>query len=181
MPASSMRRLRSVRLDEEADRGGDRGRAAAPLRVALATHDLRTMNAHFAGARNFAIYEVTAEEARFAEALRFDRPSAEDGVHGDVQEDRITPRADALAGCALLFVLAIGGPAAAKVVNRGIHPVKLAHPEPIDQVLDRVRGMLRTAPPPWLRKAMGGGRGPGFAAPGFAAPGFVDDDPAEED
>lgn len=124
------------------------------MRVAFATHDLRTLNAHFAGARNLAIYDVTADGARFLEAINFEDASNEDGVHADANEDRITPRVDALEGCALLFVLAIGGPAAAKVVNRRIHPVKLPQPQPIDEVLGRVQTMLKTAPPPWLRKAM---------------------------
>jgi nitrogen fixation protein NifX len=124
------------------------------MRIAFATHDLRTMDAHFGGARNFAIYAVSADDYHFVEAIRFDGSSNEDGVHADSNDDRITPRVDAIEGCALLFVLAIGGPAAAKVVNRRIHPVKLPHPEPIEQVLDRVQTMLKTAPPPWLRKAM---------------------------
>ncbi len=124
------------------------------MRIAFATHDLRTMDAHFGGARNFAIYSVSTEGYRFEEAIRFDGSSGENGVHADADDDRITPRVDAIEGCALLFVLAIGGPAAAKVVNRRIHPVKLPHPEPIDRVLERVQDMLRTSPPPWLRKAM---------------------------
>lgn len=127
------------------------------MRVAFATQDLRNMDAHFAGARNFAIYEVTADSSHFLEALRFDATSKEDGVHADTNDDRITPRADALEGCALLFVLAIGGPAAAKVVNRRIHPVKLPAPEPIEQVIGRLQTMLKTSPPPWLRKALGTG------------------------
>ena len=141
------------------------------MRVAFATHDLRTLNAHFAGARNLAIYDVTAEDARFLEAICFDEASNEDGIHADVNEDRITPRVDALEGCALLFVLAIGGPAAAKVVNRRIHPVKIPQPQPIDEVLGRVQTMLKTAPPPWLRKAM--------ARDGGKNLDFLDDD-AEE-
>lgn len=126
------------------------------MRIAFATHDLRNMDAHFGGARNFAIYSISTEGYRFEEAIRFDGSSGEDGVHADADDDRITPRVDAIEGCALLFVLAIGGPAAAKVVNRRIHPVKLAQPEPIEQVLERVQNMLKTSPPPWLRKALGG-------------------------
>ncbi len=126
------------------------------MRIAFATHDLKTMDAHFGGARNFAIYSVSTDGYRFEEAIRFDGSGQEDGVHADADDDRITPRVDAIEGCALLFILAIGGPAAAKVVNSRIHPVKLPHPEPIDQVLERVQTMLRTSPPPWLRKAMGG-------------------------
>jgi nitrogen fixation protein NifX len=125
------------------------------MRVAFATNDLHTLDAHFAGARNLAIYDVTAEGSRFLEAVRFEEASNEDGLHADIEKDRIAPRIGALEGCALLFVLAIGGPAAAKVVNHRIHPVKLPRPQPIDEVLLRVQSMLGTSPPPWLRKAMG--------------------------
>ncbi|MGZ8409171.1 MAG: nitrogen fixation protein NifX [Hyphomicrobium sp.] len=124
------------------------------MRIAFATQDLSTMDAHFAGARNLAIYDVGPDGYRFLEAVRFDQTSTEDGVHVDKGEDRITSRLDALEGCALLFVLAIGGPAAAKVVNRKIHPVKLPRPEPISQILERLQTMLRGTPPPWLRKAV---------------------------
>ena len=124
------------------------------MKIAFATHDLKTVDAHFAGARNFAIYDISAEGSRFAEAIAFANVSGEDGVHADPDEDRITPRADALKGCAILFLLAIGGPAAAKVVSRKIHPVKLQGPEPIDQILQRMQTMLAGTPPPWLRKAM---------------------------
>lgn len=153
MPTSSPRKLRVVApaTNETTPAKG------TSMRIAFATQDLKTLDAHFAGARNLAIYEVDADSCRLVEAVRFDAGSNEDGVHADVDEDRITPRVDAIEGCALLFVLAIGGPAAAKVVNRRIHPVKVPQPEPIDQVIERVQTMLRTAPPPWLRKAMGGG------------------------
>ena len=150
MTASSARRLRVVGAEPET--------GEIPVRVAFATHDLRTMDAHFAGARNLAVYDVTSEGYAFREAIRFEDSSNEDGVHADPDEDRITPRVAALDGCALVFVLAIGGPAAAKVVNQKIHPVKLPFAEPIEDVLGRVQTMLKTSPPPWLRKAMGRGR-----------------------
>ncbi|TVR83552.1 MAG: nitrogen fixation protein NifX [Rhodospirillales bacterium] len=127
------------------------------MKIAFATQDLKTMDAHFAGARNLAIYDIGPDGYRFLEAIRFDVASNEDGLHAEAHEDRLTPRVDALDGCALLFVLAIGGPAAARVVNRKIHPVKLPRPEPIAQILDRVQAMINGTPPPWLRKALGSG------------------------
>lgn len=125
------------------------------MKVAFATHDLKTVDAHFAGARHFAIYDVDREGHRLVEAIGFETASNEDGVHAEAGDDRIAPRLEALAGCALLFVLAIGGPAAARVVNHKIHPIKLQQPEPIPQVLERVRTMLNGTPPPWLRRAIG--------------------------
>jgi nitrogen fixation protein NifX len=136
---------------------------AAPalrLRVAIATQDLKTLNAHFGSAKRFAVYDVTPTDARFVEAVSFGDVSDETGAHVDDGADRIGPKVAALAGCHLLFVLAIGGPAAAKVVGAHIHPVKLATPEPIDAILTRVQGMMTGNPPPWLRKVMGAQAGP---------------------
>jgi nitrogen fixation protein NifX len=127
------------------------------MKVAFATQDLHTLDAHFAGARHFAIYDVTPDGHRFLEALKFDEISGQDGVHADEGHDRLSSRVDAIDGCSLLFVLAIGGPAAARVVGRRIHPVKLPRPEPIGDILERLQSMLNGTPPPWLRKAMRGG------------------------
>jgi nitrogen fixation protein NifX len=124
------------------------------MKVAFATQDLHTLDAHFGGTRNLAIYDVTPEGYRFLEAVRFQEASNQDGVHAEDGHDRLSARVDALEGCALLFVLAIGGPAAAKVVSRRVHPVKLGRPEPIFDILERLRTMLNGTPPPWLRKAM---------------------------
>lgn len=126
----------------------------ARMKIAFATQDLRTVDAHFAGARAFAVYEVGPEQRRFVEAVTFEQTSKQDGVHAEEGEDRITPRVDAIRGCTLLFVQAIGGPAAAKVVNAKIMPMKLSVPEPIETVIDRVQTMLKGTPPPWLRKAL---------------------------
>ena len=168
MKATSMRRLRVV--PTEAPSGGSPSPAAegASMRIAFATQDLRTADAHFAGAKNLAIYDVGPDGHRFLEAIRFDVTSGEDGVHAEPDEDRITPRVEALEGCTLLFVLAIGGPAAAKVVNRRVHPIKLPKPEPIAKVLERVQTMLNGTPPPWLRKALN--------RDGGTPPSFLDDD-----
>jgi nitrogen fixation protein NifX len=133
------------------------------MKVAFATQDLRTLDAHFAGARNIAIYDVSPEGHRFVEAIRFDEHSNEDGVHGDPDDDRIAPRLQALDGCTLVFVLAIGGPAAARVVARKVHPVKLPRSEPIADILVRVQSMLSGTPPPWLRKAIAQDRGKALA------------------
>ena len=125
------------------------------LRVAIATQDLRSLNAHFGSARRFAVYDVMPAEARFVEAVSFGDVSDETGAHVDDGTDRIGAKVAALTGCHLLFVLAIGGPAAAKVVGAHIHPVKLPTAEPIDAILARVQAMMTGNPPPWLRKVMG--------------------------
>lgn len=124
------------------------------MKVAFATQDMKTVDAHFAGAKTLAIYDVSADAHRFVEAVQFTSTSRQDGVHGDDMDDRVTPRVEALAGCALLFVTAIGGPAAAQVVKARVHPIKVPQPESIEGLLDRVKTMLQGTPPPWLRKIL---------------------------
>lgn len=154
---TSMRRLRLVESDTAPTVTALETAGRGHMKIAFATQDLSMMDAHFGGARNLAIYDLSPDGYRFVEAVRFDCASNEDGVHvADDGEDRITSRVDAIDGCALLFVLAIGGPAAAKVVNRRVHPVKLPRAEPISQILDRLQAMLQGTPPPWLRKAVYG-------------------------
>lgn len=146
----NVRRLRLI--EDTMDPAASHGPA---LRIAVATQDMKGLNAHFGSARKFAIYDVTSDTSVFVAAVAFDDVSDEDGKHKDDGDDRITPKIEALSGVHLLFVRAIGGPAAAKVVRANIHPVKIADPQPIDEVIARVQGMLRGAPPPWLRKILG--------------------------
>ena len=55
----------------------------------------------------------------------------------------------------MLFVASIGGPAAAKVVKRGIHPIKQPVSGSAREHLEQLRGVIGNAPPPWLAKVMG--------------------------
>ncbi|SFL10950.1 nitrogen fixation protein NifX [Mesorhizobium albiziae] len=129
-------------------------RRAGALRVAIATQDLKGLNAHFGSAKRFAVYDVTPDEWNFVEVVAFDDVSDESGKQRTEGYDRITPKVEALKGCHLLFCLAIGGPSAAKVVSAKIHPIKVPQPQSIEEVLSRTQTMLRTAPPPWLRKVL---------------------------
>jgi nitrogen fixation protein NifX len=138
------------------------------MRVAFATHDRRTVDAHFGSAKTFLVYDVGPRQYSLLEALEFDKVTGQDGFHEDDGEDRMSSKIAALADCSLLFVLAIGGPAAARVVRAHIHPIKLTQPEPISEVIGRVQTMLTTNPPPWLRKAMRAPAGPER---------FLDDEP----
>jgi nitrogen fixation protein NifX len=128
--------------------------AAPRLRIAIATQDRKNLNAHFGSAKAFVVYDVTPTASTFLEAFMFDDVSDESGAHKTEGDDRITPKVEALTGCTLMFVRAIGGPAAARVVKAGIHPVKIPDPMAIDAVIAKVQSMMTGNPPPWLRKVM---------------------------
>ena len=119
------------------------------MKVAFATQDLKCVNAHFGWAKNLAIYEVTPETFHFVEAVQFDGEMLEDG-----NEDKLVPKIEAIKDCAMLYVSAIGGTAAARVVAQSIHPMKVPEPEAITDLVVKLQQVLKGTPPPWLRKAM---------------------------
>jgi nitrogen fixation protein NifX len=119
------------------------------MKIAFATQDLKRVDAHFGWAKNIAIYEITPTSYHFIEAVQFDGDLQEDG-----NEDKLAPKLEVIKDCALLYVAAIGGSAAARVVAHKIHPVKVAGPEVIEEVLIKLQEVLNGTPPPWLRKAL---------------------------
>lgn len=120
-----------------------------PLKVAFATEDLQQVDAHFGWARNIAIYHISADDSRLAEVVRFEGDLKEDG-----SEDKLGAKLEAIRDCAIVYVAAIGGSAAARVVNMKIHPVKVPQPEPISAIIAKLQAVLGGTPPPWLRKAL---------------------------
>ena len=119
------------------------------MKIAFCTQDLQRVDAHFGWAKNIAIYEVSPTSHQFVEAIQFDGDLAEDG-----NEDKLAPKIEAIKECAILYVAAIGGSGAARVVAHNIHPIKVAQPEPIAELLEKLRDVLAGTPPPWLRKVM---------------------------
>ena len=119
------------------------------MKVAFATQDLKRVDAHFGWAKNIAIYELSADGHEFIEAIQFEGDLQEDG-----NEDKLAPKLEAIKDCAILYVAAIGGSGAARVVAMGIHPMKVPQPEPIAELLEKLRGVLQGTPPPWLRKVL---------------------------
>lgn len=120
-----------------------------PLKVAFATEDLQQVDAHFGWARNIAIYDITADSSTLATVVRFEGDLKEDGT-----EDKLGAKLEAIQDCAIVYVAAIGGSAAARVVNMKIHPVKVPNPEPIIAIIGKLQAVLKGTPPPWLRKAL---------------------------
>jgi len=123
------------------------------MKVAFATQDLKRVDAHFGWAKNIAIYEVNPEGHHFVEAIEFDGDLKEDG-----NEDKLAPKIDAIKDCAILYVAAIGGSGAARVVANNIHPMKVSQPEEISDLIDKLSEVLKGTPPPWLRKALNKGK-----------------------
>lgn len=117
------------------------------LKIAFATADGSAVDQHFGWCRRFDVYELDAERARLAETRVLPvAPGEEDG--------KIDTRLDAVRDCAIVHVTAIGGTAAARVVNAGLMPVKVPEGTDVTELLERLQGVLQGTPPPWLRKVL---------------------------
>ncbi|MDR2092197.1 MAG: dinitrogenase iron-molybdenum cofactor biosynthesis protein, partial [Azoarcus sp.] len=75
-------------------------------------------------------------------------------LDADEAEDKNAARAAIIADCQIVYLQSIGGPAAAKVVRAGVHPVKQARGGPARESLARLQDSL-ASPPPWLARVMG--------------------------
>jgi len=117
------------------------------MKVAFASTDKVHIDEHFGRAEEFYIWNIGPEEAEFSGVIQVT------DEEGDAA-DRIEARGAALDECALVYVGEIGGPAAARLVAKKIHPLKSKTKEPITEVVEKLQEVLKGTPPPWLRKAM---------------------------
>lgn len=116
------------------------------IRVACASNDGAILDGHFGSCERFLIYQVSPAELTLIEAR--------ETAATDDAEDRNVARARLINDCQVVFIQSIGGPAAAKVVRAGVHPVKVPKPAPAREVLVKLQTAL-VSPPPWLAKVMG--------------------------
>jgi nitrogen fixation protein NifX len=127
------------------------------MKVAFASTDKVHVDEHFGQAEQFYIWDIGPDQASFSGVVQVQAEADMPG-HSD---DKIEARGAALAECALVYVGEIGGPAAARLVAKKIHPIKSKQREPITAVVEKLQEVLKNNPPPWLRKAMLKGERPG--------------------
>ncbi|MDR9405348.1 MAG: nitrogen fixation protein NifX [Halothece sp. Uz-M2-17] len=119
------------------------------MKVAFATQDNIHINAHFGWAKKFDIYDVSVEGYDFLQTIDFGENLKEDG-----KEDKLIPKMNAVADCAIIYVSAIGGSAAYRLLQAEVTPLKVENQqEEITNVLNRLIQTLEN-PPPWLRKTL---------------------------
>lgn len=116
------------------------------MRVAFATMGQDRIDAHFGLAPAFAVYDVTPDNFRFVDLISLPEQTVED--------DKVESRAEMLRECAVVYCTQIGGPAAARLIQQNIHPLKAKEGTLIEGELQRFQTMLKGNPPPWLRKRL---------------------------
>ncbi len=117
------------------------------VRIACASRSGERLDGSFSACERFLIYQISPAASRLVD-IRTPRAASDD-------EDRNSLRAGLLHDCQLLYTLSIGGPATAKVIRQGVHPIKVPEAVPAREVVSELQRVLASSPPPWLAKAMG--------------------------
>lgn len=116
----------------------------AMLKVAFATADRVAVNQHFGATVGFAIYALDGERARLVQVAEFPAESM------DGNENKLAEKIAALAGCAAVYCLAVGGSAVRQLLAGGIQPVRMDDEVAIDSLLLQLRKAIREGGIAWI-------------------------------
>jgi len=122
------------------------GEMPGSIRVAIAANRGENLDGHFGSCERFLIYQVGPQAIKLI--------GIRSTVEADAAEDKNAARSALINDCQIVYVQSIGGPAAAKVVRAGVHPVKKPEGGKAREVLVELQGRL-SSPPPWLAQIMG--------------------------
>ncbi len=128
------------------------------MKVAFATTDGKNIDEHFGRAGMFAIYDMTETGHRFVEMRTFadgmDMAVVDTKDKGPLHDSAVQNKVDKLSDCKLIYLTEIGGPSAARLVKKGIMPMKMKEIVSIESALGQLLETIKKSPPPWLRKAL---------------------------
>ncbi|MGZ8914642.1 MAG: nitrogen fixation protein NifX [Methylobacter sp.] len=119
------------------------------VRIACASNDGINVDGHFGSCSQFMVYQVSADEARLIDIRTTVIPDELE------VEDKNVFRAELIQDCQVLYIASVGGPAAAKIVKLGIHPIKLSAIDPVAEIVGQLQNVIAGTPPPWLAKVLG--------------------------
>lgn len=115
--------------------------AAGSIRVAFATNDNENIDAHFGGAKQFNIYDISKESFEISSIIK-------------IQEKNTDKTIALLKGSDIVYFVEIGPAAAAKVINSGVFPIKYKEVVSIDTEILKLQKMLNDNPPPFIKKIL---------------------------
>jgi len=118
------------------------------IKVAFASTDRTRVNQHFGAAEGFAVYEVTPERATLVGVAEF----AEEAMDGN--EDKLAAKVDFLAGCAAVYVMAIGASAIKKLMAAGVQPIRINEVDAIDDLLLEISKAMSEGGVAWIDRAI---------------------------
>lgn len=118
------------------------------LRIAFASDDRQRVNQHFGSALGFVLYQVGPDKASRVGYGEF----PEEAMDGN--ENKLAAKVDFLAGCAAVFVMAIGGSAIKQLLARGIQPIRVTESDRIDDLIADLAKAMKDGGVPWIERSL---------------------------
>lgn len=125
----------------------EEGDLPGSIRVAIASNNDELLDGHFGSCQRYLVYQVSATDLKLI-AIR-------SALGAELSGDKNGFRVSLIQDCHVLYIVSVGGPAAAKVIKAGIYPLKVGEGKPARTVLNDLQQIIATAPPPWLAKILG--------------------------
>lgn len=117
------------------------------IRIAVASNSGEQLDGHFGSCHRYLIYQLSVDEIRLIDVRS--------AVEADLSEDKNRFRVDLIKDCAVLYIVSVGGPAAAKVIQANIYPMKIEEGGSAREILANLQKAIATSPPPWVAKILG--------------------------
>ena len=117
------------------------------IRLAIASNTGEKLDGHFGSCIRYLVYQVTENSAQL-----IDIRSA---IEADLSDDRNGFRAKLIEDCQVVYMVSVGGPAAAKIVRAGVYPMKRIQGGEASDAIAEIQSVMKGNPPPWLAKYMG--------------------------
>lgn len=118
------------------------------MKIAFASTDGKIIDRKFGETNDFKIWEIGPDQAVY-------RGVRSAITSNPVKDERLTARVSAVADCSIVCSLDISARSLAKIVARNAFHLKTGTEMPITEIVDKLQGVLRGNPPPWMKKAMG--------------------------
>jgi nitrogen fixation protein NifX len=123
------------------------GEMPGSIRIAIASNTGEQLDGHFGSCQRYLVYQLSATEMKLIEIRS--------ALAAELAEDRNTYRAQLIRDCHVVYIVSVGGPAAAKVIKAGIYPMKIVEGGSARDILADLQKVIMTSPPPWLAKILG--------------------------
>jgi nitrogen fixation protein NifX len=111
------------------------------IKIAFATNDNENIDAHFGSAKQFHVYTINADTHEILSII-------------NIEEKNMDHTISLLEGIDIVYFIDIGATAAAKIINRGIFPIKYKEEVSISSELEKLKEMINTNPAPFIKKIL---------------------------
>lgn len=113
------------------------------MNIAFASSDGKVIDQHFGWSKTFHLFKVSKEGFELLEVIdSSDEPEGE--------KEKLNYKIGTIGEADIMYCTQIGPTASKMIQAAGVHPVRVAEGEGIEEAIFKLQEMLNDAPAPWL-------------------------------